>query len=245
MLPKSKQRRTADATDYYGSAESIAKYVSDAYAGFSGLERRAIDQYFTPVDGTVIDIGCGVGRTTSVLDRMGYDVTGIDLTRAFVERARQFFPDIPFVISDARTLPFEDATFENALFAYYGIDEISPEADRFEVLREIRRVLEPGGVFIFSSHNLWSTYVLRSLTLEGVRKYVKFWTENIRQRRIFSRYKWDNYVSSMPRPLHYIRPDDQKRQLRECGFDVLDVVRPTGLLERFFHHPYYVARRPE
>lgn len=242
---ESGKHRTADATDYYGSAESIAKYVSDAHTGLTGLERRAIDQYFTPVDGTVIDVGCGVGRTTAVLDRMGYDVTGIDLTSAFVERARQFFPDVPFVVSDAQTLPFEDATFENALFAYYGIDEITPEAGRYEVLREIRRILEPGGVFVFSSHNLWSTYVPRSLTPGGVRKYAKFWIENVRQRRIFSRYKWDNYVSSMPRPRHYIRPSDQKRQLRGCGFDVLDVVRPTGPLERFFHHPYYVARKPE
>lgn len=245
VLPGTERRRTGDATDYYGSAESIAEYVSDVRAGLNGLERRAVDRYFTPADGTVIDIGCGVGRTTTVLDRIGYDVTGVDLTRAFIERARRFFPDIPFVVSDARTLPFKNATFQNALFAYYGIDEISPEEGRYEALREIYRVLEPGGVLAFSSHNLWSTYVLRSVALEGVWKYVKFWLQNVRQCRILSPYKWDIFVSSTPRPVYYIRPRAQKRQLRHCGFDVLDVVRPTGALERYFHHPYYVARKPE
>lgn len=231
--------------DYYSSQDIAEKYLSTRDAGLTELERRVVERYFTSAESTALDIGCGAGRTTTVLDQRGHDVIGIDLTKTLVGEARSRFPDIGFLVGDVCSLPFGDETFEYALFSYNGIDDIAPEEARYEALREVHRVLKPGGVFSFSTHNLWSTYVLRSLDIEGVRKYIEFWIQNIRERRLFSRYKSDNTIRDEPRERYYIRPSDQKQQLRNCGFEVLDVVRPAGPLERYFHHPYYVAKKPD
>lgn len=230
--------------EYYASDAITEKYVSAASEGLRELEREAIDRYFGQPGTRVLDVGCGTGRTTRALNRLGYDVTGVDLTPSFVERARANVPGASFVAGDVCSLPFEDASFSNALFSYNGIDDVAPEEDRYAALREIRRVLEPGGVFTFSSHNLWSTYVPRSPDLAGIEQFVEFWIRNVSEGRLGSRYKSDNTVRGGPRPMYYIRPADQVQQLRNCGFDVVDVLRTDGIIESRVHHPHYVARKP-
>lgn len=239
------KNRHKHTPDYYTSEDVAAKYLSTNRSGLFELEEEAIEQYFTESAARVLDLGCGTGRTTRVFERMGYNVVGIDLTKDFVNHARTFVPGADFVAGNACSLPFRDETFQYACFSYNGIDDIAPEENRYEALREIHRVLNPNGIFVFSSRNLFSTYALRSFDWEGVRKFVDFWIQNVRQGRLFSRYKLDNAVVGEPRIRQHIRPSDQKQQLRNCGFEVLDVLRTDGILEPYFHHPYYVARKPD
>jgi len=231
--------------EYYTSETVEEKYLSTYEEGLFELEEKAVERYFTESETKILDIGCGTGRTTHVFERMGFNVVGIDLTKAFVNHAQTFAPEADFIAGDACSLPFRDETFQYACFSYNGIDDISPEENRYKALREIHRVLNPGGIFIFSSRNLFSTYALRSFDWTGVRQFVDFWTQNIRQGRLFSQYKLDNTVVGEPRIRQHIRPLDQKQQLRNCGFEVLDVLRTDGILEPYFHHPYYVAQKPE
>ena len=58
-----------------------------------------------------------------------------------------------FAVGDVRTLPeIADASFDLAVFSYNGLDGLS-HGERLLALAEIRRVLAPGGHFIFSAHN--------------------------------------------------------------------------------------------
>lgn len=229
---------------HYSSEEVTEMYLEKATEGFWELERAAVDGYFD-VEGRVLDLGCGPGRTTSALVELGYDVVGLDLTERFVEFARSFVADAEFVLGDARSLPFEDETFDQALFSYNGIDDMASENERIRTLREIRRVLAPGGIFAFSSHNRWSTYVPNSLTADGLRQLAEFWYRNLQEGRLFSPYKWDNTGVGEGSVRYHIRPSAQKRQLRNCGFEVLAVLRTEGYLEPYVHHPFFVARKPE
>lgn len=235
----------ASVADYYESTDVTEKYLSTADGGFIELEREAVDRYFPDSGAHVLDLGCGTGRTTAELVELGYETVGVDLTASFVEQARTFVPEADFCIGDARSLPFPDGTFRAVLFSYNGIDDITPEADRYRALREVHRVLQPGGVFAFSTRNPWSTYVVRSLNLANLSQYVEFWLRNFRHGRIFSRCKLDTTATGDPTVRYYIRPQDQKQQLRNCGFDVIDVLRTDGVLEPYFHHPYYVAQKPD
>ena len=229
--------------NYFSSEEVAEQFTSDATTGLSTEEREVITQYF-PTDGaSVLDLGCGTGRTTTVLEQMGYDVVGVDLTESLVQRAQTLFPNVEFMTGNATALPFENSTFEAVLFSYYGLDYIIPEENRYRALREIHRVLRPNGTFVFNSHNWWSVYVVRSLDVEGVRDFLAFWLHNIRKRRLFSRCKSDTMVRSGPVETYYIRPTAQRQQLRNCGFEVVDTIRPNGVLRRRLHHPYYVARK--
>ncbi|WP_255167370.1 class I SAM-dependent methyltransferase [Natrononativus amylolyticus] len=234
---------TLDVSEYYSSDEVVAEYSSAAENGLSDIERTVIDTYFTDEDATVLDLGCGAGRTTTVLSQRGFDVIGLDLVRSLVDRAKTTSSGIEFVTGNACSLPFESESFEYVLFSWNGIDHINPEELRYWALQEVHRVLKPDGVFAFSTHNFWSAFVIRSFDVKGVQRFVEFWVQNLRRGQIISKYKISNNFSIDSVKIYYIRPRAQKQQLRNCGFDPLRIVRPGGPLQRWFDHPYYVARK--
>ena len=102
----------------------------------------------------ILDLGCGAGRTTRYLKDMGHDVIGIDIANMQIEQAMRLHPDIDFRVGDATKLKFKDQTFDFVLFSFNGLDCIYPETERIEAMKQIYSVLNPGGGFIFSSHDL-------------------------------------------------------------------------------------------
>jgi SAM-dependent methyltransferase len=101
----------------------------------------------------LLDIGVGGGRTTKHLLEISRDYTGIDYSPQFVSLvSRKFWIDSVFNC-DARDLSrFRDAAFDFVLFSFNGLDYVDHEG-RLTALREVHRVLEPGGAFVFSTHN--------------------------------------------------------------------------------------------
>lgn len=94
----------------------------------------------------VIDLGCGNGTLTHMLQEQEFDVIGIDGSTQQLEEARALFPDIPFVHADAVTFEVDepvDIILSNAMM-HWVRDE-----DQDEMLDHIYKALKPGGEFIF------------------------------------------------------------------------------------------------
>ncbi len=96
--------------------------------------------------GTVLDLGCGPGHYTGYLRSLGVEAVGIDMVPEFVEHARRADPDGDYRIGEMRELAFDDRTVAGILVWYSLIHLPPPELDG--VLRELRRVLAPGGVLV-------------------------------------------------------------------------------------------------
>lgn len=92
-------------------------------------------------DGQVVDVGCGEGRLPRDLKSRGYDVIGVDGSATLIEHARAADPDGDYRVADAAALPIADASVRlvTAFMSLHDIDDM-PAA-----VREIARVLEPGG----------------------------------------------------------------------------------------------------
>ncbi|HEY0418079.1 MAG TPA: class I SAM-dependent methyltransferase, partial [Acetobacteraceae bacterium] len=103
-------------------------------------------------EGPILDIGFGGGRTVPLLRAMSENYVGIDYTPELVTLARQRFPGVDLREMDARKLDFPDNSFRLAVFTYNGIDSAAPEHQE-SIIREVHRVLQPGGAFVFSSLN--------------------------------------------------------------------------------------------
>jgi SAM-dependent methyltransferase len=104
-----------------------------------------------PVDGRrVLDIGCGRGGTVHVLTRFfsPFRVIGLDLSPAAIAFCRRVHrdPRARFHVGDAEHVPFADASFE----VVTNLESSSCYPDLFAFYREVRRVLEPGGYFLYS-----------------------------------------------------------------------------------------------
>ena len=110
----------------------------------AGLDRRwrklAVREVVWPGD-RVLDACCGTGDLAVEAERRGGRVVGLDFSEQMLERARRKSGTIEWVQGDVLDLPFEDASFD-AVTIGFGVRNLD-DLDRG--LRELRRVLQPGG----------------------------------------------------------------------------------------------------
>src|SRR5580658_6634103 len=97
-----------------------------------------------------LEIGCGPGRLVKPLSRHFGEIHGVDVSDEMIKLARQRLADIPhahFHTTDGASLPqFADASFD-FIYSYAVFQHIPSRDVVFEYMREIRRLLKPGGVF--------------------------------------------------------------------------------------------------
>ena len=93
-----------------------------------------------------LEVGCGPGHITAMMAATGATVTGVDLVPAMIETARTLHPDLEFVQANAEQLPFADDAFDVVLVNFSIHHFARPDV----VCTAIRRVLKPGGRFVFA-----------------------------------------------------------------------------------------------
>ena len=101
----------------------------------------------------VLDVGCGAGTDLVRFARAGATVTGVDISSAAIDLARQNFEqqglEADLRVADGELLPFDSDTFD-VVFAH-GVIQYTPDTQK--IVDECRRVLKPGGQAIFQVYN--------------------------------------------------------------------------------------------
>ncbi|MHB8658192.1 MAG: class I SAM-dependent methyltransferase [Solirubrobacteraceae bacterium] len=207
------------------------------------------------LSGRVLEIGCGAGRILGYLLALDGEVHGIDVAPNMVDFCHSHYPKAHVRVGDARSLgQLVDGSFA-AVFPSYNLLDVFDEPDRRGVLNVIRGLLQPGGLLIFSSHNLAdhdrarasrqaasiAERARRALTAVNkppgyvVRLAVRKPREWRNRRRLgpLQRRELDyalvNDVAFDFGLLHYyIRRDDQVRKLSELGYEVIEVLDLQG-----------------
>ncbi|HVF03459.1 MAG TPA: class I SAM-dependent methyltransferase [Frankiaceae bacterium] len=95
----------------------------------------------------VLEVGCGGAQCARWLAERGAAAVASDISVAQLRLARAMGPTPPLVAGDAERLPFADAAFDLACSAYGALPFA---ADSAAVMREVARVLRPGGRWVFS-----------------------------------------------------------------------------------------------
>jgi ubiquinone/menaquinone biosynthesis C-methylase UbiE len=97
--------------------------------------------------GLTLDVGCGTGRNLPLLPP-GMRAVGVDPSLDVLRRARRRAPGVPVVAASAEALPFRTHTFDTVLSALVFCSVPDPERG----LREVERVLQPGGALRMLEH---------------------------------------------------------------------------------------------
>lgn len=131
-------------------------HIVDNYARETSLQKpeEAILERFRDelARARLLEIGVGPGRTTPRIRAAVRHYVAIDYSAAMLAPCRQRFRDAQLVLCDGRRLAFPAGTFDAAYFCWNAIDDVG-HADRIAMLEAIAKVLRPGGLFFFSTHN--------------------------------------------------------------------------------------------
>lgn len=111
------------------------------------------------LSGKAIDVGCGAGQFLPILVNKGYKTYGIDFSSEMIElskqRCRKEDMKVTLHMDDAVNLSFPNNYFD----VYIGMGVIEYMNSDEPMLKEIRRVLKPGGVAIITLRNMLSIHV--------------------------------------------------------------------------------------
>lgn len=144
--------------DFYNQDYNIKRYGEAIdEVGLWKSEEIIFNKYINKND-VILDLGCGAGRTTINLYKAGYkNITGLDLSTNLIDYANNYIKEnnlnINLVVGDATKLNYEDNSFDIVIFSFNGMQCIPGKKNRDSVLKEVYRVLKPGGIYIFTAHN--------------------------------------------------------------------------------------------
>ncbi len=173
-----------------------------------------------PVAGRrVLEIGCGAGQCARWLRRSGAAAVGLDLSAGQLRASRALDARsgtvVPVVLADAAALPFGDAAFDLACSAYGAVPFV---ADSARVMREVARVLRPGGRWVFSV-----THPIRWCLPDDPGPDGLVVRDSYFDRRPYVEATADG------RPVyaeHHRTLGDRVREIAAAGFRLVDVVEP-------------------
>ncbi len=137
----------------YSTPKGIAHYEMGARDwGATEWEKEMIRLFMTPPN-TVLDVGCGAGRISIELSRMGYVVNGTDITVELLDVARklaeEFGLEIPFQNCDGLRLDYPDASFQYILLNQM-VGNVPLRENRITLFQECARVVSQAGRVVLS-----------------------------------------------------------------------------------------------
>lgn len=145
-------------TDFRRPAQELSRYYGPNYFGPGGrrffcLVERAVGgcrlwrarivarRFVSP--GRILDLGCGRGLMLASLKRMGWECAGTEGSAVMAEEVRNAY-DLDIRSGEIDPLPFPDGTF-NVVTAWHSLEHMEKPV---KVLREVFRVLQPGGLLV-------------------------------------------------------------------------------------------------
>jgi ubiquinone/menaquinone biosynthesis C-methylase UbiE len=116
--------------------------------GHRPVGEQAMSMMGISSESLVLDLGCGGGWATRLMAEVAHDgkAVGVDVSDEMIRVARSLSTDYlnaTFEVANAERLPFGDAVFTHA----FSMESLYYYADPAAAIREVRRVLKPGGVW--------------------------------------------------------------------------------------------------
>lgn len=177
----------------------------------------------------VVDLGCGTGKWAAKLNKSGYDITCVDISRAMLDRARaKLFSErgkVEFVqadLVDLGALPRSHFALAVAMGDPIGCTSAPPKA-----LKEIRKIMTSGGILVATFDNRLNAldFYLEKGDVDTMAEFLRtgrtHWLTRQREERF---------------DVHAYTPGQVQKLLSTAGFEIIDMIGKTVLPMRRFRH---------
>ena len=177
--------------DEFGSAYSGLASVYDLfmddipYEQWADYIEKVLEEHQIP-KGLVLDLGCGTGSLSCLLDEKGYDMIGVDLSEEMLgiakEKAIEENRDILYLNQDMREFELY-GTVGAIVSVCDSLNYILEEEELLQVFRLVNNYLDPGGIFLFDLNTRY--------------KYEELMGDNtIAENRESCSFIWENYYDN-------------------------------------------------
>lgn len=167
------------------------QHFADEVPFYSTAELRPVEKILLSgfSKGTkLLDLACGSGRFSIGAAKMGFNVLGIDITPQAIVAARTRagrlkLTNVHFRVGDMTEIDLKSDMFDYVICPRFSINAISVYPRRLQAIKEMIRVVKPGGKVYIESFNRW--YLGRGLItpiklyLIDLFRYIKIWISNI------------------------------------------------------------------
>lgn len=138
-------------------ATYTTEIASDKLVSDNPIHQRLLKAYYLAmpfIKGDLLELGCGEGRGVELLSPLSDSYLALDKIDEVIQKLRGQYPDIDF--RQAVFPPFSDLADESfdSIVSFQVIEHVKPDG---EFLKEIERVLRPGGVAILTTPNIKKT----------------------------------------------------------------------------------------
>ena len=137
--------RAKDGPREFGNTEANLRFLETTGALVHGVE--------------TLEIGTGTGGMLHTLLERGLHARGVEIDPALIAESRTWFGDLPIQPVAGVELPFPDASFD--LVLSFDVFEHIRNSDAH--LREVSRVLRPGGRYLVQTPNKWSNVIFETI----------------------------------------------------------------------------------
>lgn len=204
----------------YASAYAKLEFPGTYYLAFRDLP----DIFSKHVQGKqALDFGCGAGRSTRFLRKLGFDAIGVDIAEEMTGMAHSIDASGDYrVVEDGNLSQFAPSTFDLVLSAF-TLDNVPTLAKKSTILSELERVLRPDGriVSLVSSPEIY------------LNEWASFSTKDFPENR---EAKSGDRVKIIVTALEDKRPtvdivcseEDYRSLFIEAGLEVAEIYRPLG-----------------
>jgi len=222
-------RRFYDLT----AQEEDARLFKDRYHQLEFIVTMHYLRKHLPGSGRILDCGAGSGHYAIELAKMGYEVAVFDLSRELLKLARAKFEReglaerlLAIVQGSSTNLGcFEDSYFDAAL-CLGPLYHLIEERDRDRTVRELWRVLRPGGVLFVSAISLFGIY--GTVVAEFPWELTDERHQEMLERGIH-RGKWHEDPRVFP-DAYFWKPLDLKAFMEERGFETIEMAACEGVV---------------
>lgn len=158
---------------------------------------------FVPNDGRVLDFGCGYGRICGELLDAGWsNVFGVDISPGMIRRGRELYPRADLRVLETDRAPFEDASFD-AVLLFAVLTCVPGDAGQRAIIREVERVLKPGGLILVSDYPLQENARNLARYTEFEKKYGAYGVFELPEGTVLRHHDM-NYISELLSPFRQI-----------------------------------------
>jgi len=225
--PRSRRQGESGQTDYDSPrhpAEGVAALEGDRLKGdfkydHWSLPRTDLVELIPPGTKRVLDVGCGVGKTGSILVNMGFERTvGVEIHAEAAQKAKDVYDEVLVLDVEKQDLPCAKGYFDCIL---YG-DVLEHLTDPWRVLRNHRDYLSEEGIIVCSIPNVRYYRVLLPLILQG-------------------RWEYEDIGVLDRSHLRFFTLKTIEDLLRNSGFTIVSVVKKKrcGKFMRFLNHLFF------